>query len=73
MFHITPNICRWSGVTDSLGDYLESLKRIRTLTVERLFPAPRQQTGDLEQITRELEAHHARRISYALDAVRGER
>ena len=29
LFHITPNICRWSGVTDSLGDSLESLKRIR--------------------------------------------
>ena len=72
LFHITPNICRWSGVTDSLGDYLESLKRIRELPVERLLPAHRQQTGDLEQRTRELEAHHARRISDALDAVRRE-
>ena len=25
LFHITPNICRWQGVEDSLGDYLKSL------------------------------------------------
>ena len=37
-----------------------------------MLPAHRQQTGDLEQRTRELEAHHARRISDALDAVRRE-
>ena len=40
LFHITPNICRWSGVTDSLGDYLESLKRIRTLPVEAPVSGP---------------------------------
>ena len=37
LFHITPNICRWSGVADSLGDYLESLARIKTLPVARLL------------------------------------
>ena len=31
LFHITPNICRWQGVEDSLGDYLSSLDR----TVEK--------------------------------------
>ena len=72
LFHITPNICRWGGVEDSLGDYLKSLKKVRELEVELLLPAHRQETGDLAARTLELEAHHARRISDALETVRRE-
>ena len=69
LFHITPNICRWDGVKDSLGDYLESLDRVKGLEVERLLPAHRRETGDLRQRAEELRAHHARRLEEALETV----
>lgn len=72
LFHITPNICRWSGVEDSLGDYLESLEQVRELPVELLLPAHRAETGDLAARVDQLTAHHARRIADALEAVRRE-
>ena len=71
LFHITPNICRWSGVADSLGDYLESLERVARLPVARLLPAHRAQTGELSARAAELREHHLRRLSDALDIVRG--
>ncbi len=70
LFHITPNICRWSGVRDSLGDYLESLERVKKLPVEHLLPAHRAETGDLRARAEELRAHHLRRLDNALDIVR---
>lgn len=72
LFHITPNICRWDGVADSLGDYLESLRAVRDLPVNLLLPAHREETGDLRERALELEAHHARRIADCLAAVRRE-
>ena len=59
LFHITPNICRWQGVEDSLGDYLSSLDRTAALDTAELYPAHRAETGDLRQRTAELKAHHA--------------
>ena len=70
LFHITPNICRWGGVADSLGDYLNSLERVTNLPVSRLLPAHRAETGDLRRRVEELEAHHERRIANALETVR---
>ena len=70
LFHITPNICRWGGVADSLGDYLNSLERVTKLPVSRLLPAHRAETGDLRRRVEELEAHHERRIANALETVR---
>lgn len=70
LFHITPNICRWSGVPDSLGDYLDSLNKVRELPVDLLLPAHREETGDLRARAEELAAHHAHRIGNALTAVR---
>lgn len=62
LFHFTPNICRWQGVEDSLGDYLSSLDRTAALDTAELYPAHRAETGDLRQRTAELKAHHARRL-----------
>ena len=69
LFHISPNICRWPGVADSLGDYLQSLKAVRELPVELLLPAHRAETGILAQRVDELLAHHARRIEDVLHIV----
>ena len=69
LFHITPNICRWQGVEDSLGDYLSSLDRTAALDTAELYPAHRAETGDLRQRTAELKAHHARRLEDTLRIV----
>jgi glyoxylase-like metal-dependent hydrolase (beta-lactamase superfamily II) len=72
LFHITPNICRWEGVEDSLGDYLQSLQKVQALPVSLLLPAHRAETGDLRERVEELTAHHLRRIGDALAVVRRE-
>ena len=69
LFHITPNICRWQGVRDSLGDYLKSLDRTAELDAAELYPAHRAETGDLRTRTAELKAHHARRLEDTLRIV----
>ena len=70
LFHITPNICRWTGVKDSLGDYLASLERVNDLPVQRLLPAHRMEQGALPQRIKELKHHHRIRLDSALDIVR---
>ena len=72
LFHISPNICRWSSMPDALGSYLESLQKVRDLPVELLLPAHRQETGDLTARVDELTAHHLRRIENAWQTVREE-
>ena len=65
LFHISPNICRWEGVPDALGDYLESLDRVKELPVKHLLPAHRAETGELRVRAEELKAHHAKRLDDA--------
>ena len=72
LFHISPNICRWTGVPDSLGDYLESLQKVRSLSVDLLFPAHREETGNLAARVDELTEHHLRRIEDAWQTVQEE-
>lgn len=72
LFHITPNICRWRGVENSLRDYLESLQKVRELPVDLLLPAHREETGDLAARVDQLTAHHARRVENAVETLRRE-
>ena len=69
LFHISPNICRWTNVPDSLGDYLNSLQKVKALPVEKLLPAHREETGSLAERVDELTAHHLRRIENAWQTV----
>lgn len=69
LYHITPNICRWSGVADSLGDYLESLQKVCCLPVERVLPAHRAAEDGLVRRADQLTAHHRRRAADALNTV----
>lgn len=69
LFHITPNICRWTTMADALGSYLESLDKVYGLDVAQLLPAHRSETGNLQQRVDELKAHHARRLDATLRAV----
>ena len=70
LFDITPNICRWTGVENSLGDYLQSLARVQALPVQMLLTAHRVHTGDGAARMAELRGHHRRRLDSALDIVR---
>jgi len=64
LFDITPNICMWQGVPDSLGAYLESLRKIRDFEIAVALPAHRN-TSDMTVAERvdDLIVHHERRLS----------
>ena len=64
LFDITPNITYWPAVADSLGDYINSLKRYIDLPVKMTFPGHRH-TGDYRGRVEELLVHHVRRLSEA--------
>ncbi len=66
LFDITPNITRWNGVADSLGDYLGSLQAVRTLPVTLPLPAHRTVHRTFSQRCDELIAHHQRRCGEVL-------
>lgn len=72
LFHISPNICRWEGIPDSLGDYLDSLDKVKNLPVKCLLPAHREETGELRHRANELKMHHGLRIKNALSIVQME-
>ena len=62
LFDITPNITEWEGVEDSLGDYLESLLRVRNYPVELALPGHRH-SGNYQERIGEIIAHHGRRLA----------
>lgn len=59
---ITPNITPWSGVEDSLGNYLKSLDKISALDVSRTFPAHRGMIENTGGRIAELKEHHRKRL-----------
>lgn len=61
LFDITPNITMWPNMQNSLGTYLESLKRFRNYPVKKSLPGHREEGDYLGRID-ELLAHHERRI-----------
>ena len=65
-FDITPNITRWMGVSDSLGDYLQALRDIQTLPVTVPLPAHRQVHMDFQARCQQLIAHHGTRCQEVL-------
>ncbi len=70
LFDITPNITTWQGVDDSLGLYIESLKKIRKFDVETTLAAHRSATGSLSQRIDELIEHHKSRLDEAFRIVK---
>ena len=72
LFDITPNITMWRGVEDSLGNYLESLKKIRSLDIRLVLPAHRKNDMDVYERIRQIEAHHDRRIRQTLSIIQEE-
>lgn len=63
LFDITPNIMSWTELDDSLGAYIDSLKRIRELPVKTCLPSHRTGGGmSMEKRIQEILTHHEHRL-----------
>lgn len=69
LFDITPNISVWRGVPHSLADYLDSLEKIRGLSIQAAFPAHRHGDRDVYQRIDALKEHHRARLEEIRQAV----
>ncbi len=63
LFHITPNITAWSGVENSLKDYMHSLDKIKNVPIEKTFPAHRLDIGNPYERIDEIIEHHQYRLN----------
>jgi glyoxylase-like metal-dependent hydrolase (beta-lactamase superfamily II) len=69
---ITPNISFHSQqVPNPLGDYLDSLARMRVLVPDEVLPAHEFRFGDLASRLEEIERHHASRLADLETAIAG--
>ena len=68
LFGISPNITFSVGVEDSLGNYMDSLRKVRNYPVELALPGHRQTGNYAERIDKLLE-HHEKRLREAVDVV----
>ncbi|AFA49077.1 MBL fold metallo-hydrolase [Acetobacterium woodii] len=62
LFDITPNITAWPNISDSLGDYLESLDKIAGYDINLALPAHRKNDANVYDRIRQLKQHHAERL-----------
>ncbi len=69
LFDITPNITMWPNMPNSLGTYLQSLRRFAKLPVRRALPSHRE-TGDYFARIDALLLHHKNRVQESEDIVR---
>ncbi len=65
LFDITPNITNWVSMRDSLGSYLDQLRRVRDLPVRLALPGHRK-TGNYRDRVDAILAHHKRRLDEVL-------
>ncbi len=72
LFTITPNITWWPTLENSLEVYMESLKKIRSLPVEKTFPGHGEMGVNPGERIDEILEHHERRLHEILDAMDGE-
>jgi glyoxylase-like metal-dependent hydrolase (beta-lactamase superfamily II) len=68
---ITPNITLWDIKSDALGDYLNSLDKIKKLNAEKVLPGHRYIFEDCNARMDVLRAHHERRMQEVLDIIGG--
>lgn len=69
LFDITPNIVFWYEMEDSLGEYLDSLRKIDQYDVQLALPGHRE-TGDFHGRIKKLLNHHEDRINECLNVIR---
>lgn len=65
LFDISPNITVWLDVPDSLGDYIDSLKKVLPIEVDLALPGHRM-TGNYRERIETLIAHHGKRLEEIL-------
>ena len=66
LFDITSNICWWPGTEDSLGDYLNSLDKIKSFDIKTPLPAHRTAGSvTLAERIEVLKTHHEVRLNEA--------
>ncbi|HIY03816.1 MAG TPA: MBL fold metallo-hydrolase [Candidatus Anaerotignum merdipullorum] len=69
LFDITPNITCWVGTADSLGNYLDSLVKIRRYAIRTALPAHRKNEGNVYTRMDEIVEHHLKRMKETVDAM----
>jgi glyoxylase-like metal-dependent hydrolase (beta-lactamase superfamily II) len=72
IFDITPNISPLPGITDSLGSYLKSLEKLKTLEVNHTLSSHRSAMGDDKKRINELIEHHNERLLEAYSIIKDE-
>ncbi|MBQ4347743.1 MAG: MBL fold metallo-hydrolase [Firmicutes bacterium] len=70
LYDITPNITMWLMTEDSLGNYIQSLKKIREFDIKLALPAHRMNDLDFYERVDALLQHHRDRIMDSYDIVR---
>lgn len=73
LFDITPNITSWLGVSDSLGDYLKSLQKIKRFPMKIALPAHRKNDMDVYERIEEIIYHHKLRLEETLQVLAEEK
>lgn len=69
LFDISPNITHWDDLEDSLGSYLDNLRKIDKYDVQLALPSHRE-TGDFHVRIAKLLSHHEKRLDECLEIVR---
>lgn len=69
LFDISPNITEWSDVKNSLADYLDSLKKIKSFNIKTALPGHRNNDKDIYVRLEELFRHHDVRLKNTVDVI----
>ena len=72
LFDITPHIESWAYTTNSLADYIASLDRVYSLSVDLVLPGHRNFQGNLKNRIDELKIHHRERADEVMDVLGSE-
>ena len=72
LFNISPNISRWHGIKNSLGNYLKSLVKIKEFEVKTALPAHRSNDMNLYKRIDQLLEHHQIRLKEVFKFVKEE-
>ena len=62
LFDITPNITFWTGIRDSLKDYINSLIKIKTFKIKTALPAHRENSLNFYDRVEQILNHHENRL-----------
>ena len=69
LFDITPNITQWKDMRDALGNYLDSLVKIRGYAMETALPAHRKNEMDVYVRINQIVEHHLTRLCETVNAL----